>query len=158
MFGKVDLRSLLLFIFIFFNIFIGVYLLHNTMLVSVAQQSESALCIHMSPYPLPLEPPSHPPYPTPLGHCKAPSQSPWLCCCSPPVNYFTFGSVCMSLLISLCPSFPLPTPCPQVHSLCLHLYSCLPLGSSVYIYNFRFHIYVLAYSICFSLSDLLHSV
>ena len=43
------------------------------LLVSVAQQSESAICIHMSPYALPLEPPSHPPYPTPLGHHKAPS-------------------------------------------------------------------------------------
>ena len=27
----------------------------------------------MSPYPLTLEPPSHPPYPTPLGHHKAPT-------------------------------------------------------------------------------------
>ena len=35
------------------------------MLVSVVQQSESAICIHISPYPLPLKPPSHPPYPTP---------------------------------------------------------------------------------------------
>ena len=42
------------------------------------------------------------------------------------------------------------------------LYVCvfipvLPLGSSE-TFVFRFHIYVLAYSICFSLSDLLHSV
>ena len=35
------------------------------------QQSESAICIHTSPYPLPVEPPSHPPYPTPLGGHKA---------------------------------------------------------------------------------------
>ena len=34
------------------------------MLVSAVQQSESAICIYISPYPLPLEPPSHPPYPT----------------------------------------------------------------------------------------------
>ena len=39
--------------------------------VSAVQQSESAICIHISPYPLPLEPPSHPPYPTPLGRHKA---------------------------------------------------------------------------------------
>ena len=43
------------------------------------------------------------------------------------------------------------------------LYVCafipvLPLGSSETFYFFRFHIYVLAYSICLSLSDLLHSV
>ena len=29
-------------------------MLHNTVLVSVVQQSESAICVHMSPYPLPL--------------------------------------------------------------------------------------------------------
>ena len=46
------------------------------MLVSVAQQSESAIGIHMSTYPLSLEPPSHPPYHTPLGHREARSQSP----------------------------------------------------------------------------------
>ena len=40
-------------------------------LVSVAQQRDSAICIHMSPYPFPLDPPIHPPYPTPLGHHKA---------------------------------------------------------------------------------------
>ena len=38
----------------FFLIFIGVQLLHDTVLVSVVQQSESAICIHISPYPLPL--------------------------------------------------------------------------------------------------------
>ena len=51
-------------------------MLHNTVLVSIAQQSRSAICIHVSPYPLPLEPPSRPPYPTPLGHRRAPSRSP----------------------------------------------------------------------------------
>ena len=30
-------------------------------------KSESAISIHISPYPLPLKPPSHPPYLTPLG-------------------------------------------------------------------------------------------
>ena len=60
----------------FFYIFIGVYLLHNVVLVSVVQQSESAISIHISPYPLPPEPPSHPPYPTPLGGHKAPTWSP----------------------------------------------------------------------------------
>ena len=39
----------------------------------VAQQSESATCRHTYPYPLPLEPLPHPPYPTPLGRHKAPS-------------------------------------------------------------------------------------
>ena len=48
-------------------------MLYNVVLVSAVQQSESAICIHMSPYPLRLEPPSHPPYPIPLGHHKVPS-------------------------------------------------------------------------------------
>ena len=46
-------------------------MLYNVVLVSAVQQSESAICIHISPYPLPLEPPSHPPYPIPLGRGKA---------------------------------------------------------------------------------------
>ena len=40
-------------------------MLYNVVLVSVVQQSRSAICIHMS-----LSP-SHPPYPTPLGGHKA---------------------------------------------------------------------------------------
>ena len=44
--------------------------------VSALQQSESAICIHISLYPLPLASPSHPPYPTPLGGHEAPSWSP----------------------------------------------------------------------------------
>ena len=51
-------------------------MLYNVVLVSAVQQSESAICIHISPYPLPLEPHSHPPYPIPLGRHKAPSWSP----------------------------------------------------------------------------------
>ena len=68
--------SFLLF-FNFLYIFTVVLLLYNVVLVSALQPSESALCIQsISPYPLPLEPPSHPPYPTPLGGHKAPSWSP----------------------------------------------------------------------------------
>ena len=46
-------------------------MLYNVVLVSAVQQSESGICIHISPHPLPLKPPSHPPYPTPLGGHKA---------------------------------------------------------------------------------------
>ena len=57
------------------------------------------------------------------------------------------------------PAYPSPSPCPQVHSLCLCLYSCpTPRFFRTIFFFFRFHIYVLAYGICFSLSDLLHSV
>ena len=48
-------------------------MLYNVVLVSAVQQSESAICIYISLYPLLLEPPSHPPYPTPLGGHKATS-------------------------------------------------------------------------------------
>ena len=48
-------------------------MLYNVVLVSAVQQSESAVCIRISPYPLLLESPSNPPYPIPLGRHKATS-------------------------------------------------------------------------------------
>ena len=83
-----------------------------------------------------------------------------LCGCFPLAIYFTFGSVCMSMPLShFVPAYPSPFPCPQVHSLRLCLYSCpAPRFFRTIFYFFRFHMYVLAYGICFSLSDLLHSV
>ena len=48
---------------------------------------------------------------------------PVLCSCFPLAIYFTFGSVYMSMPLShFVP--PSPSPCPQVHSLRLRLYSC----------------------------------
>ena len=50
---------------------------------------------------------------------------PVLCGCFPLPIYFTFGSVYMSMPLShFIPAYPSPSPCPQVHSLCLCLYSC----------------------------------
>ena len=50
---------------------------------------------------------------------------PVLCGCFPLAIYFTFGSVYMSMPLShFIPASPSPSPCPQVHSLCLRLYSC----------------------------------
>ena len=78
--------------------------------------------------------------------------------------YFTYGSVYMSIytlpLSHFVPAYPTPSQCPQVHSLVgLSLYSRLaPRFFMTFFFLLRFHIYVLAYSICFSLSDLLHSV
>ena len=72
--------------------------------------------------------------------------------------YFTYGTVYMSMPFShFVPAYTSPSLCPQVHSLHLCLYSC-PAPRFFRTIIFRFHIYVLAYSICFSLSDLLHSV
>ena len=48
-----------------------------------------------------------------------------LCGCFPLAIYFTFGSVYMSMPLShFVPAYPSPSLCPQVHSLCLCLYSC----------------------------------
>ena len=137
------------------------------MLVSAVKQNESAICIRISLYHHPLASPSHPPYRPPLGGCKAPSWSPCamgadlpvLCCCFPLAIYFTFGSVYMSMLhFHLIPAYPSPSPCPQLHPLCLCLFSCPSPRFIRTIFVFRFHVYVLAYSICFSPSDLLHSL
>ena len=87
---------------------------------------------------------------------------PVLCSCFLLASYYTFGSIYKSMLLShFVPAYPSPSPCPQVHSLCLRLYSCpVPrfFPTVFFPFLFRFHIYVLTYSICFSLSDLLHSV
>ena len=45
---------------------------------------------------------------------------PVLCGCFPLAIYFTFGSVYKSMPLShFVPAYPSPSPCPQVHSLCL---------------------------------------
>ena len=50
---------------------------------------------------------------------------PVLCGRFPLAICFTFGSVHMSMPLShFIPVFPSPFPCPKVHSLHLHLYSC----------------------------------
>ena len=85
---------------------------------------------------------------------------PVLCGCCPLAIYFTFGSVYMSMPLShFAPAYPSPSTFPQVYSLCLCLYSC---PTPRFFRNFFFfqitYIYMLAYGICFSLSDLLHFV
>ena len=60
------------------------------------------------------------------------------------------------LLYPFIPSL-FPPLCPQVSSLCLGLYT-FPANRFINTIFSRFHIYVLTYAICFSLSDLLHSV
>ena len=96
-----------------------------------------------------------------LSHTSRWSQSTELisrcyCSCFPLAIYFTFDSVYMSMLLShFVPASPSSSPCPQVHPLRLHLYSCpAPRFIRTIFFFFRFYIYVLAYGICFSLSDL----
>ena len=83
---------------------------------------------------------------------------PVVCNCFTLAIYLIFGSVYLSVLLShFVPAYPSPYPCPQVHSLRLHHYSCPAPRFIRTICFFRFHINVLAYGICFSFSDLLHS-
>ena len=63
----------------------------------------------------------------------------------------------LMLLSHFIPAYPSPSPCPQVHSLHPHLYSCPSPRFIRTFFFFRFHIYVLAYGICLSLSDPPHS-
>ena len=76
-------------------------------------------------FPFPLGPPfHHTPQPTSLGHHRAQSWAPCAIRQVPIAVYFTHGSVYMSIPISQFIPPSLPPPCPHVHSLCLHLYSC----------------------------------
>ena len=80
------------------------------------------------------------------------------------VIYFIHISVYMSVPISQFIPPPPPLSCHFPHLVSIHLFStsvslflpCKP----VHLYHFSmwFHIYVLIYAICFSLSDLLHSL
>ena len=114
---------------------------------------------------IPISPLSCISLPPSLSHPSRWSQSTTdllvLCSCFPLAIYFTFGSVYMSMPLShFVPAYPYPSLCPQVHSLCLHLYYCLAprFFRTFFFFFLRLYIYVLAYSICFSLSDLFHSV
>ena len=84
---------------------------------------------------------------------------PVLCSCFPLAIYFTFGSIYMSMPLShFVLAYPSPSPwLPFSMSVPLFL-SCPQVLQNHFSFFFRFHIYVLAYGICFSLSALLHSV
>ena len=93
---------------------------------------------------------------------------PVLCSCFPLAICFTFGSVYMSMLLChFVPAYPSPpTPCPQVHSLCLCLYSCPAPRFIRTIFFFRsvyicVSIWYLSYSfwltsLCMTVSRLIH--
>ena len=79
---------------------------------------------------------------------------PVLCGCFPLAIYFTFGSVYMSMPLShFIPVYPSHSPCPQVHSLCLHLYSC---PNSRFFRSFFFFFFQIPY-ICVSIRCLFFS-
>ena len=109
-------------------------MIYNVVLVSTEEQSESAICIHISPNPLPLEPPSHLPYSIFLGHHKARS-CPVLCSSFPLAIHFTFGSVYMSMLLShFIPDSPYPHAVKSVLYIRVFILA-MQLGSSVSFLN-----------------------
>ena len=80
---------------------------------------------------------------------------PVLCGCFPLAIYFTFGGVYTSMPLShFVPAYPSPSPSSSPFSTSASLFlSCLQvLQNHFSFFFFRFHIYVLAYGICFSLT------
>ena len=113
-----------------------------------------AICIHISPYPLPLASPSHPPYLTPLGGHRALSWSP--CAMQQlPTSYLFYIWQCIyvNATFSLRPS--LPTPLKSVLNVCIYSCPTTRFISTIFLDSIYMR---LAYGICFSVSDLLDSV
>ena len=137
--------------FLNFFFLIGVQLLYNVVLVSAVQQSESAICIHISPPSWTSLPPHTPPIPPTQVKTEHGAELPALYSRLPLAICFTHGSVYMSIPI---PQF-IPHHLP-------HRRSTRPFSTSVslflpckwvHLYHFsRFHIYALIYNICFSLT------
>ena len=103
-----------------YRLSIGVYLLHNVVLVYAVEQSESVLCMHVCPPSRAFL--SASPH-TPPGHHRAPSWAPWLCSRFPLAVCFTHGAVYMSPLLSRLSTvpFPLMSTCPFSMSASLFL-------------------------------------
>ena len=132
---------------------IGVQMPHNVALVSAVQRSESVICTHIS---------------SPFWN-SLPSTSPTSPLCViqgtelsfvweeqlPTRSLFcTWQCICVNS--KFVPSRPPPSSHLHVHSLRLHLYSCLQM---IHLYHFsRFHMYALICNICFSLSNVLRSI
>ena len=129
---------------------IGGKLLYKVVVVSVIQKCKSAVIIGSLLNLPPL------PYPTLQIIKERQAGLPVLYSNFSPAIYFTHGSLYMSFLLS---PFLSLSPSPTV-SRSLFLMSASPFlpCKQVHQYHFsRFHIQVLIY-ICFSLSDLIHSV
>ena len=160
-----QLTSLFSFIFLFYFIFLTSLLEYNcfTMVCQflLCNKVNQVYTYEYPHIPSLLRLPSTLLIPTLQVVAKHRADLPVACSSFPLAIYFTFGSVHMLMLPShFIAAYPSPSPCPQVHSLRLHLYSCPAprFFRTIFFFFFRFHIYVLAYGICFSLSDLLHSV
>ena len=116
------------------------------MLISAIQQHESTISIHMSPPSWTFLPPSSLPHPSRL------SQSTGLSSLHHTANSHWLSVLYRVMYIFQCCSLtsshpPLPLLCPQV-------FLWVSTAALQKTYHSRFHLYVLMYDICFSLSDL----
>ena len=131
-------------------------MLYTVVLVSAVEQSESAICIHISPYPLPLEPSSHTSIPPLKVITEHQAEHPVLYSSFPLAIYLTHRSAYVSVLLS---QFIPPPPSPHVHKSVLYVCISFPALQIGHHYHFaRFQTCALIYDIFFSLSDLLHPV
>ena len=129
-------------------------LLYNMLLASATKPRESDTTTHTSPPSWRFPPPCA----SPRGCHRAPGWAPWAHAATSHWPTTPHMAVCTLHGYPLSSSQPLPPPlCPQVCSVCLHLY-VLPANSFLNTTVSRFRIYVWTREICFSLSDLLHSV
>ena len=87
---------------------------------TTVQKNQSTISIHLSPF-------SWTSRPLPPSHPSRSSQNTKL-----PVLYRRFLPAILHMLVCICQSqspnsshSPIPQLCPQIHSLCLHFYSCL---------------------------------
>ena len=92
------------------------------------------------------------PIPLPQVVTKHRADLPMLCSCFPLAIYFTFGSVYMSMPLSLfVPAYPSHSPYPQIHSLHLRLYSCpSPRFFRTFFFLFLDSIYMCQHTVFFS--------
>ena len=131
-------------------------MLYNIMLVSAIHQHELAIDTYVSPPSSTSLPPPAPSYSCRLSQTFRFQLSASYSKFSLAI-YFTYDNIYVSIL--LFPFVP-PSSSPTV-STRLFFMSVSPLLPCKKVHQFhlsRFHIYALIYDICFSLSDLLHSV
>ena len=129
---------------------------YNIVLASAIQQCQSVISTHV---PFLLNLPSTFTSPLPSECPRVPVEVPVLCNSFPLVIRFACG-VYMFQCCSLDLSHPLLPPlCPE-SVVCLHLSSCpaIMFLSTIFLDSLYKYIYTLIYDICFSLSDLLHSI
>ena len=141
------------------------------MLVSAVQRNDSVICINIShPSRTSLTPLFHPtPPPSHLSRSSQNTNLGSLCYTAGSCSLFSLHIVvykselywieciCVDPNLLSHPTFPL---LPRVHISILYIYISIPplqIGSLVP-FSHIFHMHALIYSICFSLSDLLHSV